>query len=681
MSFAEVSLIEVYSWPTPNGHKVHIMLEECDLPYQVKPVDIGAGEQFEPAFLAISPNNKVPAIVDPQGPDGAPLALFESGAILLYLAAKTGKFLPKDPREHYQVMQWLMFQMGGLGPMLGQAHHFRIYAPEKIDYAINRYTNEAKRLYSVMDKRLQASPFIGGNEYSIADMAIYPWLRSWKKQGIDWDDYPALQGWFERIGQRPAVQRGVEVLASLRRPLQDDRAKSALFGEEQYRQRHRITQGASGQENINWPQVLTSGGLGGVLGGAGTGLAHSALFNQGVEIVGNAMQRLGEIVGMGATRAGGQSINLLDESLTSFRGGESVNLGGKLLFKVPPAETFLRQEALDWYIKEYNLMVKQIDTKLPIAKQLELLDKAGQAVRKAAEAVLIDRDAVAEFAERVFKPGLKAVMDRLRAQSGLSGEALQKKAVDELRLPAIGCFVAGTLVHTKEGLKPIEQIKVGDWVLSRPENPEQGTETSYKRVTKTFRFEDKEVVRFWWAKSGVTDLSNPGDSVYVTPNHPVWLNPHGWVAMGRLYLPGKGCPGTIHRGDDEWLNTELVLADGSSGAMLDVFDLYRTDRPEIAFKEEDDGWVGRLYDFSSSPPAILEDLPYDYENWGDPVNQTRERYTTTVYNLEVEDWHTYFVGRTGLWVHNTNCLEANLAVAPGNGDVNELIKGALQFGP
>ena len=300
--------------------------------------------------------------------------------------------------------------------------------------------------------------------------------------------------------------------------------------------------------------------------------------------------------------------------------------------------------------------------------------------RKAAETALIDKGAVGEFAERLFKPSLDQVMQELREQSKLSGEALQKKALDELRLPAIGCFVAGTLVHTKEGLKPIEQIKVGDWVLSRPENPEQGTETGYKRVTKTFRFEDKEVVRFWWERSGNTDQCAPGDSVYVTPNHPVWLNPHGWVAMGRLHLPGKGRPGTIHRGDDEWLNKELVLADGSSGAMLDVFDLYRTDRPEIAFHEEDGWGYGALLDFAQVSPVYGEDLPYDYENWGDPVNETRERYTTTVYNIEVEDWHTYFVGKTGLWVHNTNCLEATLEVAPGKGDVDELIKGALQFG-
>ncbi|KAB2876751.1 MAG: glutathione S-transferase N-terminal domain-containing protein [Burkholderiaceae bacterium] len=230
-------MIEVYSWATPNGHKVHIMLEECALPYHVTPVDIGAGDQFEPAFLAISPNNKIPAIVDPDGPDGKPISLFESGAILLYLAGKTGRFLPPDTRGRYGVLQWLMFQMGSVGPMLGQAHHFRIYAPEKIGYAIDRYTNEARRLYRVMNDRLARSRYIAGDDYSIADIAIFPWLRSWKNQGIDWADYPHLKGWFDEIAARPAVMRGVEVLADRRRPLVDDKARTVLFGAEQY-QRH-----------------------------------------------------------------------------------------------------------------------------------------------------------------------------------------------------------------------------------------------------------------------------------------------------------------------------------------------------------------------------------------------------------------------------------------------------------
>ena len=183
-------MIEVYSWATPNGHKVHIMLEECGLPYRVNPIDIGAGDQFAPDFLAISPNNKIPAIVDPDGPDGRPISLFESGAILLYLASKTARFLPESTRARYEVLQWLLFQVGSVGPMLGQAHHFRIYAPQKIDYAYDRYTNEARRLYTVMNKRLANSRYIAGPEYSIADIAIFPWLRSWKNQGITWASPP-----------------------------------------------------------------------------------------------------------------------------------------------------------------------------------------------------------------------------------------------------------------------------------------------------------------------------------------------------------------------------------------------------------------------------------------------------------------------------------------------------------
>jgi len=228
-------MIEVYSWATPNGHKVHIMLEECGLPYKAIPVDIGTGAQFQQDFLKISPNNKIPAIIDPEGPDGAPISLFESGAILLYLAGKTGKLLPADTRGKYEVLQWLMFQMGGVGPMLGQTHHFRMYAPEKIGYAIERYSNEAKRLYGVMDRRLAKSRYIAGPEYTIADIAIFPWLRSWKNQGIAWVDYPHLKGWFDEIAARPAVQRGVDVLAAARKPLTDDKAREVLFGAEQYK--------------------------------------------------------------------------------------------------------------------------------------------------------------------------------------------------------------------------------------------------------------------------------------------------------------------------------------------------------------------------------------------------------------------------------------------------------------
>ncbi|WP_456281659.1 glutathione binding-like protein [Cupriavidus sp. JZ107] len=230
-------MIDVYSWATPNGHKVHIMLEECGLPYQVHPINIGAGDQFGEEFLKISPNNKIPAIVDSEGPDSKPISLFESGAILVYLAGKTGKFLPEDVRGKYETLQWLMFQMGGVGPMLGQAHHFRIYAPEKIEYAINRYTNEARRLYGVIDKQLSNRPWLAGDEYTIADIATFPWLRSWQNQGIELDDYPHLKRWFNTIAERPAVKRGVEVLARERKPLHTDKEREILFGATQYARR------------------------------------------------------------------------------------------------------------------------------------------------------------------------------------------------------------------------------------------------------------------------------------------------------------------------------------------------------------------------------------------------------------------------------------------------------------
>jgi GST-like protein len=233
----EKKMIDVYSTATPNGHKVHIMLEECGLPYRVHHIDIGAGDQFKPEFLVISPNNKIPAIVDPDGPDGAPMSMFESGAILVYLASKVGRFLGHTDREKFTTLQWLMFQMGGVGPMLGQTHHFRIYAPEKIEYAINRYTNEARRLYGVIDKQLSKNAYLAGDEYTIADIATFPWTRSWKNQGIDWDDFPHAKRWFDEISDRPAVKRGVEVLANLRKPLVDDRAKEALFGATQYAKR------------------------------------------------------------------------------------------------------------------------------------------------------------------------------------------------------------------------------------------------------------------------------------------------------------------------------------------------------------------------------------------------------------------------------------------------------------
>jgi GST-like protein len=229
--------IELYSWATPNGHKVHILLEELGLEYNVHAINIGAGDQFDPDFLKISPNNKMPAIVDTDGPDGKPHSVFESGAILLYLAEKHGKFLPSDPRARSVTLQWLMWQMGGLGPMLGQAHHFRGYAPETIDYAITRYSNEANRLYGVLDRRLGESRYLGGEQYSIADIAVWPWTRFPERQGVERADFPNFQRWFEEIAARPAVQRGVTVLADQRKEGFDAKAKEILFGATQYQRR------------------------------------------------------------------------------------------------------------------------------------------------------------------------------------------------------------------------------------------------------------------------------------------------------------------------------------------------------------------------------------------------------------------------------------------------------------
>jgi GST-like protein len=232
-------LIDLYTWPTPNGHKVHIMLEETGLDYKVHPIDIGAGEQFKPEFLAISPNNKIPAMLDSDGPGGKRMALAESGAMLFYLASKTGKFLPKDLRARWDVMQWVMFQMGHIGPMLGQAHHFLQYAPEKIEYAMNRYRNEASRLYGVLDKRVQGNEWIAGNEYSIADMSIMPWLRFPERQGVNIDDFPHLKKWRDKIAGRPAVKKALEVLADRRRatPSFSKEQAEVLFGATQYARR------------------------------------------------------------------------------------------------------------------------------------------------------------------------------------------------------------------------------------------------------------------------------------------------------------------------------------------------------------------------------------------------------------------------------------------------------------
>lgn len=224
---AQKQPIEVHYWPTPNGYKVTIMLEELGIPYDVHYVNIGKGEQFKPEFLKISPNNRMPAIVDPEGPGGAPISVFESGAILQYLGRKFKKFYPSDERARVAVDEWLFWQVGGLGPMAGQAHHFRNYAKEKIEYAIQRYTNECNRLYGVMNKRLADHEFLAG-EYSIADMASIGWTRSYEGQGQNINEFPHLKRWYDTMMARPAVQRGIEVGAEKRKPMSDD-DKKTLF--------------------------------------------------------------------------------------------------------------------------------------------------------------------------------------------------------------------------------------------------------------------------------------------------------------------------------------------------------------------------------------------------------------------------------------------------------------------
>lgn len=225
--------IDLYYWPTPNGWKISIALEEMGLPYEVHLIDISKGEQFAPDFLKIAPNNKMPAIVDHGTVGGEPISIFESGAILQYLGRKTGKFYPVNERARVEVDQWLFWQMGGLGPMAGQTHHFRIYAPEKIEYAILRYTNETKRLYGVLDKRLKDREWVAG-EYSIADMAIAPWARLWERQGQDIAEFPHMKRWLEAFHARPAVQRGLAVGAEKRDPnserMKDPKVQEILFG-------------------------------------------------------------------------------------------------------------------------------------------------------------------------------------------------------------------------------------------------------------------------------------------------------------------------------------------------------------------------------------------------------------------------------------------------------------------
>ncbi|NER61141.1 thiol:disulfide oxidoreductase [Pseudomonas sp. MAFF212428] len=211
-------MIDLYYWTTPNGHKVSLFLEEAGLPYTIRPINIGKGEQFAPHFLKIAPNNRIPAIVDHDAADGQPLSLFESGAILLYLAEKTGQFIAQDLRGRQETLQWLFWQMGGLGPMAGQNHHFNRFAPEKIPYAIKRYVDETARLYGVLNKRLQDRPFVAGQAYSIADMAIYPWIVSHTWQAQNLDDFPALKDWFLRIQARPATQRAYALVQQINPP-------------------------------------------------------------------------------------------------------------------------------------------------------------------------------------------------------------------------------------------------------------------------------------------------------------------------------------------------------------------------------------------------------------------------------------------------------------------------------
>jgi GST-like protein len=226
-------MIELYYWPTPNGHKITMFLEETAVPYRIVPVDIGKGEQFKPEFLAISPNNRMPAIVDPAPADaGAPISVFESGAILLYLAEKTGQLLSRDLRERTAAIEWLFWQVGGLGPMAGQNHHFSRYAPEQLPYAIERYVKETNRLYGVLERRLRVSPYVGGASYSIADVAVYPWIVPWQAQQQQLAEFPALQRWFEQVAQRPATVRAYARAEQFPRPpTMSEEAKKILFGQ------------------------------------------------------------------------------------------------------------------------------------------------------------------------------------------------------------------------------------------------------------------------------------------------------------------------------------------------------------------------------------------------------------------------------------------------------------------
>ncbi len=229
-------MIQVWTWPTPNGHKVHITLEELGLPYEIIPINIGKGDQFKPEFLAITPNHRIPAIVDPEGPDGSPLKLFELAAIMVYLSEKTGsKLMPKDSVGRYLCLQWMMFQMGGTGPMFGQYNHFANYAVQKIPYAIERYSNEVKRLHRVLEKRLAQAEYLAGEEYSLADIINFPWIRNPDRRDINLADYPNVKRWHDAVAARPAVQRGVEVLAEKKKlgPMTEEE-REIMFGKTQF---------------------------------------------------------------------------------------------------------------------------------------------------------------------------------------------------------------------------------------------------------------------------------------------------------------------------------------------------------------------------------------------------------------------------------------------------------------
>lgn len=236
-------MIDLYTWPTSNGHKVHIMLEECGLPYTAHPIQIGRGEQFAPEFLAFSPNNKTPAMIDRDGPDGQEVRMFESGAILIYLGEKTGRFLPAEPLPRYETMQWLMFQMAHVGPMLGQAHFFLKYGPdhfevERLKIGQDRYRNEANRIYNVLDRQLASNKYLAAGDYTIADMAVWPWLRAPQFQGVDIDEYPHVKRWRTMIGERPAVAKALRVLEdNNRHASHNDDEWEIMFGSIQYQRR------------------------------------------------------------------------------------------------------------------------------------------------------------------------------------------------------------------------------------------------------------------------------------------------------------------------------------------------------------------------------------------------------------------------------------------------------------